>query len=108
MVVLEVPRYSFAAIVNAWAEQTVMLQRLQVQIVVVYDGSTDGMLGIARRLRAERLIDEILRVETRGGKSAGVWLRKFRGGFDGRSATFRLIDVAALPPSHVMRQVEQA
>jgi len=109
MVLLEVPRYSFGAIVVAldavwrrsplpgyWrptisvllvghneahalrrcvlalAEQSVMLQRAQVQIVVVDDGSTDGMLGIARRLRDEKLIDEILRVETRGGKSAGV------------------------------------
>jgi cellulose synthase/poly-beta-1,6-N-acetylglucosamine synthase-like glycosyltransferase len=56
----------------ALAEQTVMLRRPSVQIVVVDDGSTDGMIGIARRLRNEKLIDDILRVDRRGGKSAGV------------------------------------
>jgi poly-beta-1,6-N-acetyl-D-glucosamine synthase len=109
MVVLELPRYSFATVVVgldalwrrlpaplrwpptvsillvghnearvlrrcvvALAEQSVMLRRSQVQIVVVDDGSTDEMTAIARRLRDENLIDDVLHVRVRGGKSAGV------------------------------------
>jgi cellulose synthase/poly-beta-1,6-N-acetylglucosamine synthase-like glycosyltransferase len=49
-----------------------MRQRSLVQILVVDDGSTDGMSGVARRLRAKGLIDDLLTVSTRGGKSAGV------------------------------------
>src|SRR5690242_1948539 len=93
MVLLELPRYSVAAIAigfeSLWrrppaplfaqptirillvghneaqvlrrcvmglAEQTVMQQRSRVQIVVVDDGSTDGMIRIARRLKAEKLV----------------------------------------------------
>lgn len=115
MLVLELPRYTFAAVVvgfdavwrvappalpsraagshaavsvllvghneahalrrcvHGLAEQTIMLQRrAQVQVVVVDDGSTDGMSGVAHRLRQEGLVDDTLQVRTRGGKSAGV------------------------------------
>ena len=58
--------------VLALAEQSVMLNRSQVQIVVVDDGSTDSMLRIARDLREAGLIDDLLHVAMRGGKSAGV------------------------------------
>jgi poly-beta-1,6-N-acetyl-D-glucosamine synthase len=58
--------------VLALAEQTVMRNRLQVQIVVVDDGSTDGMLRIADDLRAAGLVDDLLHVAMRGGKSAAV------------------------------------
>jgi poly-beta-1,6-N-acetyl-D-glucosamine synthase len=54
------------------AEQSLMRQRSLVQVVVVDDGSTDGMSRVAQRLRAEKLIDDFLTVSTRGGKSAGV------------------------------------
>jgi cellulose synthase/poly-beta-1,6-N-acetylglucosamine synthase-like glycosyltransferase len=58
--------------VLALAEQSVMRVRSHVQIVVVDDGSVDGMSRIARKLRAEGMIDDMLRVQVRGGKSAGV------------------------------------
>ena len=58
--------------VLALAEQSVMLNRSQVQIVVVDDGSTDSMLRIARDLRAAGLVDDLLHVAMRGGKSAAV------------------------------------
>ena len=49
-----------------------MLNRSQVQIVVVDDGSTDSMIHIARDLREAGLVDDVLHVAMRGGKSAGV------------------------------------
>ena len=58
--------------VLALAEQSIMRLRSRVQIVVVDDGSADGMSRIARGLRAEGLIDDMLQVQVRGGKSAGV------------------------------------
>ena len=58
--------------VLALAEQTVMLNRSQVQIVVVDDGSTDSMRRIAGDLRAAGLVDDLLHVAVRGGKSAAV------------------------------------
>lgn len=54
------------------AEQSLMRQRSLIQVVVVDDGSTDGMSSVARSLQAGRLIDDLLTVSTRGGKSAGV------------------------------------
>lgn len=45
---------------------------LPVQIVVVDDGSTDDMAAVARRLRAEGLIDIFISTGLRGGKSAAA------------------------------------
>lgn len=42
------------------------------QIVIVDDGSTDDMAAVARRLRAEGLIDVFLKTGLRGGKSAAA------------------------------------
>lgn len=60
------------ACVRGLAEQTIMRERARVQIVVVDDGSTDGMTRIARALRDEGLVDELLQTRMRCGKSAGV------------------------------------
>ena len=53
-------------------EQSIMCQPWRMQIVVVDDGSSDGMIHIARELRTAGLVNDVLRVGTRGGKSAGV------------------------------------
>lgn len=55
--------------VTALKEQTIAHR---LQIVVVDDGSIDGMGVLLRRLRHEGLIDVGLSVAPRGGKSAGV------------------------------------
>jgi cellulose synthase/poly-beta-1,6-N-acetylglucosamine synthase-like glycosyltransferase len=63
---------ALAACVEALAEQTIARKPGRMQLIVVDDGSTDGMADIARRLQRERKIDEMLRLNLRGGKSAGV------------------------------------
>jgi cellulose synthase/poly-beta-1,6-N-acetylglucosamine synthase-like glycosyltransferase len=109
MLVLEVPRYCFGAIIvgfdalwrdppsiarhntmisvllvghneahalqrciQSLMQQSVTLPRSQMQIVVVDDGSTDQMFAIARRLHAQGLVDDVLHVAVRGGKSAAI------------------------------------
>jgi len=54
------------------SEQTIKSTSRQFQVVVVDDGSTDKMSEVARALQREGRIDEVLRLEQRGGKSAGV------------------------------------
>jgi len=62
---------SLRACVSGLAEQTVT-DRSRLQVVVVDDGSTDGMADAAHDLRGEGLVDEVLRLRHRGGKSAAV------------------------------------
>jgi poly-beta-1,6-N-acetyl-D-glucosamine synthase len=54
------------------SEQTIKSTCCHFQVVVVDDGSTDKMSEVARALRREGKIDEVIRLEQRGGKSAGV------------------------------------
>ena len=58
--------------VTGLREQTIGRQAGRMQVVVVDDGSVDGMTSEVRRLRAEGLIDNAFCVAPRGGKSAGV------------------------------------
>jgi biofilm PGA synthesis N-glycosyltransferase PgaC len=53
-------------------EQTIKSVCRGFQVVVVDDGSIDKMSEVAKALQREGKIDEFLRVEQRGGKSAGV------------------------------------
>ena len=63
---------ALAPCIEALAEQTIAGLPGRMQVIVVDDGSTDGMAGIARKLQREHKIDEVLRLTLRGGKSAGV------------------------------------
>jgi poly-beta-1,6-N-acetyl-D-glucosamine synthase len=58
--------------VEGLAEQTIAKKRGGLQIVVVDDGSTDGMSDIALALQREGKVTQVLRSDQRGGKSAGV------------------------------------
>jgi cellulose synthase/poly-beta-1,6-N-acetylglucosamine synthase-like glycosyltransferase len=62
---------SLRACVSGLAEQT-LTDRSRLQVVVVDDGSTDGMSDVAHNLRGEGLVDEVLRLRHRGGKSSAV------------------------------------
>ena len=58
--------------VHGLAAQTIARRRGRMQVIVVDDGSTDGMSAVARQLQTAGLVDEVMRVQPRGGKSAGV------------------------------------
>ena len=58
--------------VESLAEQTINCAGARLQIIVVDDGSTDRMSQIANSLQREGKVDHVLRLEQRGGKSAGV------------------------------------
>jgi poly-beta-1,6-N-acetyl-D-glucosamine synthase len=62
---------SLRACVSGLTEQT-LPDRSRLQVVVVDDGSTDGMAAVAHQLRGEGLVDEVIRLRHRGGKSAAV------------------------------------
>jgi poly-beta-1,6-N-acetyl-D-glucosamine synthase len=63
---------SLRACVEAVAEQTIVAELGGIEVIVVDDGSTDRMSEVARQLRGEGKVDEVLRLEQRGGKSAAV------------------------------------
>ena len=63
---------ALATCVEGLAEQTIACDPGRMQVIVVDDGSTDGMSEIARDLQRQGKIDDVLRVRERGGKSAGV------------------------------------
>jgi poly-beta-1,6-N-acetyl-D-glucosamine synthase len=63
---------SLLACVESLAEQTIKLACNCFEIVVVDDGSTDRMSEVAQCLQRKGKIDHVLRLEQRGGKSAGV------------------------------------
>jgi cellulose synthase/poly-beta-1,6-N-acetylglucosamine synthase-like glycosyltransferase len=58
--------------VEALREQTIVKACGRMQIVVVDDGSTDGMADIARELQCEGNVHAVFSTHYRGGKSAGV------------------------------------
>jgi biofilm PGA synthesis N-glycosyltransferase PgaC len=57
--------------VSALGEQSLQ-ERSRLQVIVVDDGSTDGMADIAHDLQREGLVNEVIRLRHRSGKSAGV------------------------------------
>jgi len=58
--------------VNGLAEQTIAKKRRGLHIIVIDDGSTDGMSEIAFALQREGKIAQVLRSHQRGGKSASI------------------------------------
>jgi cellulose synthase/poly-beta-1,6-N-acetylglucosamine synthase-like glycosyltransferase len=54
------------------AEQTILDDAGSMEVIVVDDGSTDEMFDVALALQREGRIDQVLRLEQRGGKSAAV------------------------------------
>ena len=63
---------SLPVCIESLTEQTIHSRNVPVQIVVVDDGSTDRMSQVANCLQRDGKIDRALRLEQRGGKSAGV------------------------------------
>ena len=54
------------------AEQTILRELGAIEVIVVDDGSTDGMLDVALDLRRKGMVDKVLHLRHRGGKSAAV------------------------------------
>jgi poly-beta-1,6-N-acetyl-D-glucosamine synthase len=58
--------------IEGLAEQTILADLGAIEVIVIDDGSTDRMLDVALELQREGLIDKVLRLADRGGKSAAV------------------------------------
>lgn len=58
--------------IESIGEQTIMTAHDRCQIIVVDDGSSDGMADVATTLQAQGKIDAVLSTRWRGGKSAAV------------------------------------
>jgi poly-beta-1,6-N-acetyl-D-glucosamine synthase len=58
--------------VESLSEQSILARLGHIELIVVDDGSTDRMTEIARELQKEGKIDQVLRLEQRGGKSAAI------------------------------------
>jgi cellulose synthase/poly-beta-1,6-N-acetylglucosamine synthase-like glycosyltransferase len=63
---------SLRACIESLREQTIAAEAGRMQTVVVNDGSTDRMGELAGSLQRQGMIDEVLHLQQRGGKSAGV------------------------------------
>ena len=63
---------SLRACVESLREQTLLHEGGGMEVIVVDDGSTDDMFEVAQALRRMGLVDEVLRVGHRGGKSAAI------------------------------------
>jgi biofilm PGA synthesis N-glycosyltransferase PgaC len=63
---------SLRSCVASLAEQTFIVGGGAIEVIIVDDGSTDQMFEIAQALRREGRVDEVLRLEHRGGKSAAI------------------------------------
>jgi cellulose synthase/poly-beta-1,6-N-acetylglucosamine synthase-like glycosyltransferase len=64
--------HALRACVEALAEQTIASDPDRMEVIVVDDGSTDSMSKIARDLQRQGKVNDVLRLDHRGGKSAGV------------------------------------
>ncbi len=63
---------SLRTCIEALAEQTIHSELGGMEVIVIDDGSTDHMFEVAKGLQREGKINEVLRLEQRGGKSAAV------------------------------------
>ena len=55
-----------------WPNRQIVAKRGAMEVIVVDDGSTDRMFEVAKSLQREGLVDKVLRLDHRGGKSAAV------------------------------------
>ncbi len=60
------------ACVASLAEQTTAAKYRTMEVIIVDDGSTDQMFEVAKSLQREGMVDEVLRLDHRGGKRAAV------------------------------------
>jgi poly-beta-1,6-N-acetyl-D-glucosamine synthase len=58
--------------IEGLAEQTILADLGAIEVIVIDDGSTDRMSEVALQLQREGMIDKVLRLGDRGGKSAAV------------------------------------
>jgi poly-beta-1,6-N-acetyl-D-glucosamine synthase len=58
--------------IEGLAEQSILADLGAIEVIVIDDGSTDRMSDVALQLQREGMIDKVLRLGDRGGKSAAV------------------------------------
>lgn len=63
---------SLRTCIESLQEQTLLREGGRMEVIVVDDGSTDEMFEVAQALRREGMVDGVLRLGHRGGKSAAV------------------------------------